>query len=135
MDETAKNGATLLVVDDEVGIREVLCLALAAGGHECITAADGREAINVFLEHESEICGVITDLKMPEMDGFELVRRLRETRADLPIVVSSGSITEEQRQVLAELNVHDVLLKPYTARQLLDAIEPIVQPNPCIAAG
>jgi CheY-like chemotaxis protein len=126
---------TLLVVDDESGIREVMTLALEAGGHNCVAAADGREALEVFRAREEDIHGVITDLNMPEMDGISLVRHLRELRPELPIVVSSGCITEESRHALEDLGVTAMLAKPYTATQLLQCVEPLLDPAVCGAAA
>ena len=132
MDGTVKHPATLLVVDDEPGIREVMALALIAGGHHCIAAADGMEALLEVGRHE-EIQGVITDLHMPKLDGLELVRRLREARPDLPIVVCTGCISDAARIALHELGV-PILAKPYTATQLLRCAESMAH-LPCAAAA
>ena len=121
-----------MVVDDEAGIREVICLALESGGHDCLTAADGGEALALVSAHGSEVCGVITDLHMPEMNGVELIRHLRETRPELPIMVSSGSISSEDRLTLAELGVVDVLPKPYTAKELLRHVESMICGGYCV---
>jgi two-component system cell cycle sensor histidine kinase/response regulator CckA len=132
MDGTVKHPATVLVVDDEPGIREVMALALIAGGHQCIAAADGAEALAEVVKHH-EIQGVITDLHMPKMDGLALLRRLREERPELPVVVCSGSISDECRHELADLGVTSILRKPYTAKQLLQCVEPMTHPAPMAA--
>ena len=121
MEGTVKHPATLLVVDDEPGIREVMALALMSGGHHCIAAADGLEALAEFEKHE-EIEGVITDLHMPNLDGLELVRRLREARPEVPVLVCSGCVPDACRIVLHELGV-PILQKPYTASQLLRCVD------------
>jgi two-component system, cell cycle sensor histidine kinase and response regulator CckA len=135
MRDTFKNAGTVMVVDDEAGIREVMALALAAGGHECVAAAGGQEALSVFREREAEIQGVITDLHMPAMDGITLVRQLRELCPGLPIVISSGSISEEDRHAMDELGITSVLPKPYTVTQLLQCVEPMMDSAPCAAAA
>ncbi len=132
MDGTVKHPATLLVVDDEPGIREVMALALIAGGHHCIAAADGMEALAEVAKHE-EIEGVITDLHMPKLDGLELVRRLREARPDLPVVVCSGCIPDAHRVALHEMGI-SILPKPYTASQLLRCVDSMSH-LPCSAAA
>lgn len=132
MDGMVKHPATLLVVDDEPGIREVMALMLIAGGHHCIAAADGEEALADVVKHE-EIQGVITDLHMPKMDGLALLRRLREERPNLPVVVCTGHVTDECRHELAELGVTSILPKPYTVEQLLECIEPMTHSAPIAA--
>jgi two-component system, cell cycle sensor histidine kinase and response regulator CckA len=134
MDETMASAGTVLVVDDERGIREVLVLSLEMGGYRCIPAEDGVAALAAFDSGENEVGLVITDLNMPEMDGISLVRHLRERRPALPIVVSSGCITDEHRVTLAELGVAAVLAKPYTATQLLQCVDPIVRAECGLAA-
>jgi two-component system, cell cycle sensor histidine kinase and response regulator CckA len=132
MEGTLKYPATLLVVDDEPGIREVMALALIAGGHHCIAAADGMEALAEILKHH-EIQGVITDLHMPKCDGLALIRTLHEARPDLPVVVCTGCIGDECRQSLADLGVLAILPKPYTATQLLRCVESMMHAG-CVGA-
>ena len=127
-----KHPATLLVVDDEPGIREVMALALIAGGHQCIAAADGVEALLEIERHE-EIQGVITDLHMPKLDGLELVRKLREARPELPILVCTGCVSDAGRLALHELGV-PILPKPYTASQLLRCVDSMAHLS-CAAAA
>ena len=129
-DANANIGTTLLVVDDEAGIREVMTLALQAGGYECIAVANGQEALDACRSSEVGIHGVITDLHMPEMDGIRLVKELREIRPALPIVVSSGLMSEEDRRTFVRLGVETFLPKPYTASQLLRSVESLM----CAAA-
>jgi CheY-like chemotaxis protein len=132
MDGTFKYPVTLLVVDDEPGIREVMALALISGGYHCIAAADGMEAMAEILKHQ-EIQGVITDLNMPKCDGFALIRTLRESRPDLPVVVCTGCVGDEGRQALADLGVLAILPKPYTATQLLHCAESLIHAA-CVTA-
>jgi CheY-like chemotaxis protein len=117
---------TILVVDDESGMREVLMLSLEIGGYRCIAAADGREALAAFDYGQDQIGAVITDLNMPEMDGIRLLRELRARAAGLPVVVSSGCISDEDRNTLESLGATAILAKPYTATQLLRCVESII---------
>jgi CheY-like chemotaxis protein len=134
MDETTAPATTLLVVDDERGIREVLILSLEMGGYRCIAAADGREALAAFDAGPDQIGAVITDLNMPEMDGITLLRELRARASCLPVVISSGCIREEDRGTLESLGVAAILAKPYTATQLLRCVEAII-PAECETAA
>lgn len=114
----------LLVVDDEPTIREVMSLTLEADGYRCVCVAGAREALEVVEKRGREIQCMITDLHMPEMDGIELIRKLRESGAGakMEVVVSTGYIGDEEREALAELGVTTTLAKPYTCAELLSQV-------------
>ncbi len=79
---------SILLVDDEEGIRKVLGLVLADLGYEVLTAANGAEALRVFKDARPQI--VLTDIKMPEMDGIELLRQLKQERPDTEVIMITG---------------------------------------------
>ena len=78
----------LLLVDDEEGIRTFLGLSLADLGYDVATAENGEEALKVFAEHQPAI--VLTDIKMPVMDGIELLKRIKKVSPDTEVVMISG---------------------------------------------
>lgn len=81
--------ATVLLVDDEPGVRQVLQAFLELEGLQVIEAGDGEEAIGLALANRVDL--VVTDIMMPRMDGVGLLRELRQrVRGDLPVVVISG---------------------------------------------
>ena len=82
--------AVVLAVDDEEGIRKLVTLILAADGHEVLTACNGVEGIALYRSYPDRIQLVITDMKMPVMDGAELVHLIRETRPEAKIICMSG---------------------------------------------
>ncbi len=79
---------TILIVDDEPDIRDVLSLALTDMGHEVLAAADGDEALRLFRETRTPI--VVTDIKMPGMDGIELLQKLKREAPDTEVVMITG---------------------------------------------
>ena len=79
---------TILLVDDEEGIRKVLSIALSDMGYEVHTAENGLEALRIFNDERPSI--VMTDIKMPEMDGIELLRRLKKISADTEVIMITG---------------------------------------------
>ena len=85
----------ILVVDDEAQITRVLRAALQSNGYEVSVARNGVEAIALYLESQPDL--VITDLSMPEMDGVELTREIRQ-RASTPIIVVSVRNQERDRK-------------------------------------
>jgi CheY-like chemotaxis protein len=82
--------AAILVVDDDPRILKLISTFLQMAGHQVFTAASGLEGLGVFRSYSDLIALVITDLKMPVMDGYELVKRLREINPELKIICMSG---------------------------------------------
>jgi YesN/AraC family two-component response regulator len=79
---------SILLVDDEAGIRKVLGISLMDMGYQVLTAANGREAIQVFEDQHPGI--VLTDIKMPEMDGIELLRYIKKHNPDTEVIMMTG---------------------------------------------
>jgi signal transduction histidine kinase len=79
---------TILLVDDEAGIRKVLGISLQDSGFDVHTAASGQEALSIFKEIAPSI--VLTDIKMPDMDGIELLRRIKKENADVEVIMFTG---------------------------------------------
>jgi len=81
---------TVLVVEDEEGVREVVVRMLERLGFHVITAVDGQDALRVFDAHDDGVTAVLLDLSMPRMGGPETIRLLRVRSPDLPVVLMSG---------------------------------------------
>jgi signal transduction histidine kinase len=79
---------TILLVDDEEGIRKVLAISLQDAGYEVLTAANGEEALNVFRTQQPAL--VLTDIKMPGMDGIELLQKIKQENADTEVIMLTG---------------------------------------------
>jgi PAS domain S-box-containing protein len=120
---TRGKGELVLVVDDEMPIREALVRTLKSSGYQAYTAEDGSDALALYYERREEIAVVITDLSMGGMDGIQLVRALRKVNPDVRIVVSSGHFQKENTTILNALGVKQYLDKPYTADKLLRAVQ------------
>lgn len=88
--DTATDGRfnRLLLIDDEPGIRRMMALDLEADGYEVVTAADGRSGLDVFAERDFDI--VLTDLKMPGLDGLEVLSRIKERSPGTEVIVITG---------------------------------------------
>jgi two-component system, OmpR family, KDP operon response regulator KdpE len=106
----------ILVVDDEVQIIRVLRAALQSSGYDIYTARNGVEALQVFLDVNPAL--VITDLAMPEMDGVELTREIRQ-RATTPIIVVSVRNQEQEKIRALDEGADDYITKPFAIQELL----------------
>lgn len=107
----------VLVVDDDASVRRVLSQMLALLGYEILTAADGLDAIDIFSASGDQIDLVITDLKMPIMNGYELIQRIRKLNPAKRIVcMSSYSGQALPPGVL-------FLAKPFTVAAVQDCVD------------
>ncbi len=117
-----KGVGTVLLVDDEDSVRSVGKRMLVRAGFDVLLARDGIEAMELFRQHADEITCVILDMTMSNMNGEECFRKLREIRADIPVILSSG-YTE---QIVSEHFAGDVpagfIQKPYVLGNLVEAL-------------
>jgi PAS domain S-box-containing protein len=117
------NGELVLVVDDEMPIREVIVGTLEAHNYRCYTAEDGQDALAMYFERRGAISLIITDLHMAMMDGITLTKSVKKLTPDARVIVSSGHIDKEKQMILEGLNVKAMLEKPYTAEKLLRCVK------------
>ena len=115
--------STILVVDDEPGIRTMVQFELSQQGYDIVTADSGVRALDVLAERSVDM--VLTDMRMPHMDGLDLVIHVRKTRPTLPIVLMTGFV-EERVQKVQEYNLSATLQKPFTIDQLSEVIRRIL---------
>ncbi len=115
---------TILVVDDDAHIREVVRFALDKAGFRVVEAADGLAALEAFAAHRPDL--VVLDILMPEMDGTEVCRALRRD-STVPIVFLSSKDDEIDRIVGLELGGDDYLTKPFSPRELVARVRAVLR--------
>ncbi len=120
-------GQTLLVVDDEATIRDLVKKLLEAGGYKVVGARNGVEALSIFKNSPEKFAAVITDKLMPGMDGPELVQEMRSVRGDLKVLACSGLDTDSESWQHGQPS--QFLNKPFTARELLRAVKQLLEPT------
>lgn len=109
--QTNPSSQTVLVADDDPDLRVLLDQWLSASGFHVLTAANGREALDLVKQHPVEV--VITDLKMPVINGLDLLTLLKEIRPDLEVLFLSGQGSmPDVIEALREGRAFDFLLKP-----------------------
>src|SRR5438445_12455817 len=125
---------TILVVDDEIAVMSVVEMMLKRGGYSVITAAGANEALNLFAEWpDLEVDLLLLDFVLPDMNGVELYRRIRERRPELPVLYFSAySEHEELRPALARGVPY--MAKPFTASQLTRRVREILDGRGGMAA-
>ncbi|WP_062191234.1 hybrid sensor histidine kinase/response regulator [Caldimonas taiwanensis] len=109
----------VLVVDDALSVRQTLAQLLGDAGYEVTTARDGFEALDALIRRQADV--VLTDLEMPNLDGLELTRRLRESRLwkTLPVVMLTSRATPKHVRSAEDAGVDVFLTKPYEEAELL----------------
>ena len=117
--EEAQRAPLVMVVDDSLTVRRVTQRLLVREGYRVVTAKDGMDALE-RLAGERPMC-LLSDIEMPRMDGFDLVRNVRADPrlAGLPVVMITSRIAQKHRDYAAELGVQHYLGKPYSEEELL----------------
>jgi signal transduction histidine kinase/FixJ family two-component response regulator len=101
---------TLLLIDDEPGIRRLLSISLADLGYNVLTAADGKQALELFHAHAPSI--VLTDIKMPGMDGIELLGTIKQEKPDTEVIMITGHGDIELAIKSMKMDATDFVTKP-----------------------
>jgi len=117
-----RGAGTVLVVDDEVEVREVAEAKLRRRGFDVMTATDGHEAVASLREHGSKIVCVLLDLEMPNLGGEAAFHAVREVAPTVPVVISTGYHEHASLLRIREDDRSGLLPKPYSAAQLASAL-------------
>ena len=121
LSEDSTGEGLILLAEDEDAIRQLVAGALEANGYLVLSARDGREAIDIWNERGADIDLLFLDVRMPHLDGPEVLRLARRDRPDVPAVFSSGFIPEESEADEVFEGVH-YLPKPYRVPDLLEVV-------------
>ncbi|MDL1982592.1 MAG: response regulator [Deltaproteobacteria bacterium] len=111
----------LLLIDDEEGIRKVFSISLKSDGYDVATAASGQQGIDLFQKEFFPI--VLTDIKMPGMDGIEVLRRIKEINPEVEVIVITGHGDMESAIQSLHLGASDFITKPVSDQLLSIALE------------
>ncbi|MGA8248060.1 MAG: response regulator transcription factor [Nocardioides sp.] len=115
----------VLVVDDDVTVREVVVTYLRAAGHEVDETADGEGALAVLRDHPADL--VVLDLMLPGIDGLEVCERLRARGDDLPVIMLTALGSETDRVVGLERGADDYVTKPFSPRELVLRVDSVLR--------
>jgi CheY-like chemotaxis protein/two-component sensor histidine kinase len=118
--------ATVMIVDDEDIILDVVFTVLNRAGIHVLKAQTGMEAIETFRNHEGKIDLVIVDMSMPGLDGIETFRRLREIDPELKVILSTGYSHERKKEFL-DMGFTGCLKKPYKLQDILSIVQECIR--------
>jgi|CXWL01.1.fsa_nt_gi CheY-like chemotaxis protein len=120
----AVRSLSVLAVDDDSLVLSVVDLMLRGAGHCVRTVASGQEALDALAESRFDL--VLSDVRMPGMDGVELSRRIRAAYPLLPVILMTGYLSEQSIGTARKIGVEHVVSKPFKSAQLLALITRVV---------
>jgi two-component system, cell cycle response regulator CpdR len=121
--------ARILVAEDEEGLRSLVARALVQDGHAVTTANDGAEALDVLTREHGAFELLLTDIRMPIMDGIALALAAARDHPNLAILLMTGFADQRERASGLDSLIHDVIPKPFTLATIRGAV------NDALAAG
>ena len=113
----------VLIIDDEPDIREVLKEFCRILGFEAVIADSGEKGLKLFRKDDFNL--IISDLKMPDINGFEFVKKVREKDKNIPIVICSGFIDDKNKEEILNCGADFYLEKPFKMKELKKIFEKI----------
>ncbi len=121
------SGKTVLIVDDEPAIREMIAVALEMADYQCLEAGDAREAHALIIDRQPDI--ILLDWMLPGTSGIELARRLKkeETTANIPIIMLTAKVDEDNKIRGLEVGADDYITKPFSPRELVARLKAVLR--------
>lgn len=117
----------ILVVDDEEPLRTLVARGLGMDGHSCVTAADGAEALDVLVAEQGRFDLLLTDIRMPLMDGIALALAAKAQFPELTIMLMTGYAEQRERAKSLEAIVEEVMTKPFTIAELRETVMKVIE--------
>ena len=118
------NQTTILVVDDEPSISEVVSIYLRRAGFQVVVAHDGHQALQSLAQQPPDL--VVLDLMLPKVDGIEITRRLR-AEGDTPIIMLTARREEADRIAGLEMGADDYVVKPFSPQELVSRVKAVLR--------
>ena len=117
---------TILLVEDEQMLLELLKSVLEEDGYHIVTAADGEEAVEIFRSNKNEIGLVLADMGLPKLGGWEMFEKLREMKPNVKVILASGFVDPKMRTELMNRGAKDFVQKPYVPTVILKRIREVL---------
>lgn len=114
--------ARILIADDEESMRQLVARAISMDGHETVTAQDGAEALETLVRNDGQFDLLLTDIKMPVMDGIALALAVARDFPRLTILLMTGFADQRERASNLNAIVHDVITKPFAVADIRTAV-------------
>lgn len=121
------SGKTILIVDDETPIREMVAMALEMAGYQCLEAADAKQAHSLVVDSRPDL--ILLDWMLPDISGIELARRLKRDQmtAEIPIIMLTAKGEEDHKIQGLETGADDYITKPFSPRELAARLKAVLR--------
>jgi two-component system cell cycle response regulator CpdR len=120
----------VLIADDEDSMRSLVARAIAMDGHETVTAEDGAEALEILNREDGAFDLLLTDIKMPVMDGIALALAVARDFPGLTILLMTGYADQRERASGLDALIHDVITKPFSLATIRTAVSAALAGEP-----
>lgn len=127
--------ARILVAEDEAPLRGLIVRALIEDGHDVIAAADGAEALDTLMREAGRFDLILTDIKMPLMDGIALALAAARDYPDIVILLMTAYADQRERACGLEALIHDVISKPFSLAEIRAAVAAALAGKRCGSPG
>ncbi len=117
----------ILVAEDDTNIANLIKELITRKGNNALVARDGEEAFKIFSNIKVDL--IITDLKMPNIDGMTLIKMVRETNRKVPVVIITGYGSNQNRELAKQYGVREILSKPCPLTEISNAIDRALEPE------
>jgi CheY-like chemotaxis protein len=128
-----KPQASILIIDDELDVLEMMSFMLSGDGYQIALAQSGKEAFDIARRQRFDI--IITDLKMPEIDGIATTAAFREMMPDADVVIASGYASDESLAACAGSGASAYIRKPFTCAELRGLLQRLVDQRRAAGRG
>ena len=121
------SGKTVLIVDDEEAIREMIVIALEMAGYQCLEAGDARQGHSIVVDQKPDL--ILLDWMLPDISGIELARRLKrdELTREVPIIMLTAKGEEDHKIKGLETGADDYITKPFSTRELVARLKAVLR--------
>lgn len=117
---------TVLIIEDEEMLRDLLRTILESKGYSVLAAGDGEEGVETFKKYNDRIAVVLSDLGLPKLSGEETISAIRRLNPEARVIIASGFIDPDIRSELEVFGVKDFILKPYVANEVLKVVRDVI---------
>ena len=118
---------TILIVDDEVRMRKLIKDFLIKKEYDILEAEDGEKALNIYKENKNKISLILLDVMMPKLDGWSVLRQIRQENENIPIVMLTARSEEQDELFGFELGATEYITKPFSPKILVARVEAILK--------